>query len=181
MKAERGPYGPAQRFTLSLVYELPFLKKRSDFLGHAFGGWELTSIVTSQSGLPFTPTINTDPANTGTSKRPNRIASGELANPTINQWFDVSAFKVPAAFTYGNSGVNILTGPGTRNWDSGLFKNFRFLRAESTYLQFRAEFFNFTNTPHFGAPTASIQSPTAGKILSAGTPRQIQFALKLAF
>jgi hypothetical protein len=52
----------------------------------SFGGSELTSIVTAQTGLPFTPTINTDPA--------------------INQWFDVSAFKVPAAFTYGNSGVN---------------------------------------------------------------------------
>ncbi|MGH7837667.1 MAG: hypothetical protein ACREQC_07560, partial [Candidatus Binataceae bacterium] len=69
--------------------------------------------------------------------------------------------------------------PGMTNWDSGLFKNFQIL--ENMRLQFRAEFFNFTNTPHFGNPTANIQSPAAGKILSAGSPRQIQFALKLIF
>jgi hypothetical protein len=182
MRAERGVYGPAARFTLSVVYELPFWKTRTNLLGQALGGWELTSIFTAQSGLPFTPTINTDPANTGLSKRPNRIGSGTLPDPSINEWFNVAAFTVPSAYTYGNSGVNILTGPGITEWDCGLFKNFHFLRrSDATYLQFRGEFFNFTNTPNFGAPVTSIQSSTAGKVLSAATPRQIQLALKLVF
>ena len=165
--------------TLSAIYELPFLKNRNGLVATALGGWETTSILTAQSGTAFTPTISTDPANTGQSKRPNRTGSGGLANPTINGWFDLTAFQVPAPFTYGNSGINILRGPRSINWDFGLFKNFRL--AERVRLQFRAEFFNFTNTPHFGGPTVNIQSPAAGKILSAGTPRQIQFALKLMF
>lgn len=86
---------------------------------------------------------------------------------------------MPGQFTFGNSGINILRGPGLVNWDAGLFKNFR-LR-ERLRLQFRAEFFNATNTAHFGNPTVNIQSPTAGKILSAATPGQIQFAMKLIF
>lgn len=178
--AERGIISqPASNLTVSAVYELPFLKARHGFVGTAFGGWELTSIFTAQSGGAFTPTISTDPSNTGTSKRPNRIGDGGLPNPTIDRWFDLSAFQVPAQFTYGNSGINILRGPGLVNWDAGFFKNFRL--QERMRLQFRAEFFNTTNTAHFANPTVNIQSPTAGRILSAGTPRQIQFAMKLIF
>src|SRR5262249_28751030 len=176
IRAERAMTSqPASNFTLSAVYELPFLKNSHGITRTAFGGWEVTSILTAQSGPAFTPTISTDPANTGQSKRPNRIADGGLANRSINGWFNVAAFQTPANFTYGNSGINILRGPGMTNWDSGLFKNFR-LR-EMLRLQFRAEFFNTLNTPHFAAPTANIQAPTAGKILSAAAPRQIQFAL----
>jgi hypothetical protein len=180
IRAERGITSqPASNFTVSAVYELPFLKSRRGFVGAAFGGWEMTSIFTAQSGGAFTPIISTDPANTGTSKRPNRIADGGLSNPGIDRWFNVAAFQVPALYTFGNSGVNILRGPGMVNWDAGLFKNFPV--RERMRLQFRAEFFNTTNTPHFANPNANIQAPAAGRILAAGTPRQIQFALKLLF
>jgi outer membrane receptor protein involved in Fe transport len=171
------------RFTLGAVYSLPFLKNRTDIVGQALGGWRVTSIVTAQSGFPFTPTIGTDPANTGTSMRPNRIGNGALPNPTIQDWFNVAAFAVPAPFTFGNSGVNILNGPGLTDWDFGLFKDFSLgtLR-EGTRLEFRAEFFNFTNTPSFSNPVTNIQSSAAGKILgTSDNPREIQFALKLYF
>ncbi len=136
----------------------------------------------AQAGSPFTPIIYTDPANTGTPKRPNRIRNGSLSNPTVDGWFEVSAFAVPAPFTFGNSGVNIINGPALTNWDFGLFKNFTLGKlSEAARIQFRGEFFNFTNTPHFSQPVTSIQSPVAGKILSADAPRQIQFALKLIF
>ena len=74
--------------------------------------WEMGSIVTVQSGLPFTPSIATDPANTGTSRRPDRIGSGTWRTRTLLRDFDVGAFRVPQAFTYGNSGRNILYGRG---------------------------------------------------------------------
>ena len=181
IRAERGITSqPASNFTFSGVYDLPFLRNRHGLIGTAFGGWELTSIIAAQSGAAFTPTISTDPANTGQSKRPNRIADGGLPDPNVNQWFNVAAFQVPALYTYGNSGINILRGPGMTNWDAGLFKNFQIL--ENVRLQFRGEFFNLLNTPHFGAPTVNIQTATAGKILTTvGNPRQIQFALKLMF
>jgi len=172
------------RFTLGAVYELPFLKKSQNRAARlALGGWRMTSIFTSQSGYPFTPSMEVDSANTGTSVRPNRIGSGILANPTIQHWFDVSAFAVPAQYTFGDCANNILRSPLTSDWDFGLFKNFslqRFL-GEGSHVEFRSEFFNFTNHPNFGTPVTDVQSSAAGRILSAGTPREIQFALKVVF
>jgi hypothetical protein len=183
MRAERGIAGqPAARFTLSAVYALPFFRHGNGLVSRVLGGWEMTSIFIAQSGSAFTPVISTDPANTGTSKRPNRIGNGALENRSIEKWFDVSAFQVPAAFTYGNSGVNILRGPSRTNWDFGLFKEFAVKRiSEASRVQFRSEYFNITNTPKFGNPNANIQAPAAGQILSADSPRVLQFALKLLF
>jgi hypothetical protein len=137
------------------------------------------SIFTAQSGLPFTPSIATDPANTGTSLRPDRLATGTVDARALLRDFDATAFRVPAAFSYGNSGRNILRGRGFQNWDFIALRNFRF--HEQANLQFRAEFFNFTNTPAFATPVANIQSATVGRILSAGEPRDVQLALKLSF
>ncbi len=179
--AEKGlsDYDIEQRWVTSFNYALPFAKNRSDFLGRVARGWEVGSIVTAQSGLPFTPGISTDPANTGNSKRPNRIASGVLSDQSINAWFNVAAFAVPAQYTYGNSGRNILFGPGFVNWDALAMRNFQI--KERLRLQFRGEFFNFTNTPAFNNPVTNIQASNAGHITSAGAPRDIQLGLKLLF
>jgi hypothetical protein len=179
--AEKGPsdYDVRHRWVTSLNYSLPFGRGSSGVISHVIRDWELGSIFTMQSGLPFTPSISTDSANTGTSRRPDRIGSGQLANRTLNLDFDPTAFRVPAAYTYGNSGRNILYGRGFTNWDFITVRNFH-LR-ETAMLQFRAEFFNFTNTPAFGLPVTNIQSTTVGRILSAGEPRDVQLALKLLF
>jgi hypothetical protein len=147
------------------------------------GGWSLSSIVTLQTGPVFTPGLSTDPANTGTVMRPNRNGKrGSLSHPTIQQWFDVSAFPVPAAYTYGNAGRNILTGPGLKDWDAGLFKSFSFSRlSREAKIEFRGEFFNATNTPAFGLPDGDVQDATAGRVLSAGSPREAQLSVKVAF
>src|SRR5579862_406232 len=121
--------------------------------------------------------------NTGTVMRPNRIDHrGKLSHPTIQQWFDVSAFPVPGTYTYGNAGRNILTGPGMKDWDAGLFKSFSLskLRHEAK-MEFRGEFFNATNTPPFGLPDADVQDETAGRVLNSGAPREAQMSIKLAF
>ena len=167
------------RATFSVVYDIPLFRNSQGAVKHAFSGWTLSSIVTLQSGAPFTPVIGADPANTGTSLRPDRIADGTRENPTLSEWFDRSAFVMPARFTYGNSGRNILRGPSRKNWNFGLFKTFAF--HERLRLQFRAEAFNLTNTPPFGVPIANIQAGTAGRILTAGEPRELQFAVKLLF
>jgi hypothetical protein len=174
-----------QRLTLSSTYALPFLRNRPGYVGTAFGGWTMSNIITLQDGSPFTVVPATSPANTGTSMRAERIANGKLANPTINEWFDLTAFTTPPLYTYGNAARDILSGPGTRNWDFSLFKDFRVSRlGEGARIQFRGEFFNFTNTAHFALPGATIGSPepaSAGKITSAGAPRQIQLVLKIIF
>jgi hypothetical protein len=96
---------------------------------------------------------------------------------SIYNWFDLSAFQVQPQYTYGNSGRNVLLGPGLKNLDLTLGKGFT-LR-ERMNLQFRLESFNATNTPAFGQPNAVLNSPSAGTITSAGDPRRVQLGLKL--
>jgi len=172
-------YDQKHRWVTSLNYALPVAKGRRDFLGRIAQGWELGSIVTWQSNTPFTPSISSDPANTGNSKRPNRIAGGTLPDPTINLWFNPAAFTIPAAFTYGNSSRNILYGPRHVNWDALAMRMFPI--KEQLRLQLRGEFFNFTNTASFNGPVTNIQASNVGRITSAGAPRDIQLALKVLF
>jgi hypothetical protein len=186
-RADRGnsPFDIRHRLTIAWNYSLPFGKGRrwlSDGgpAEYILGGWQVNGINTFQTGLPFTPTANSATVNTGTGSRPDRVGDGKLDNPTVDRWFDTSAFRTPAQFTYGNSGRNILYGPGRVNFDFSLFKEFGI--TEDVKLQFRTEFFNLFNTPQFDLPNAAIGASNAGTITSiVGTPRQIQFGLKLAF
>jgi hypothetical protein len=183
LRAEKGrDYDRVHSFVFSSTYAVPFLRNKRTLLGFVLGGWNVSNIISLYSGAPFTPGISTDVANTGRSARPDRIGDGRLDNPTIAKWFDPAAFAMPAQYTYGNSGRNILDGPGIRSWTIGLLKDFPIHAIrEGATLQLRGEFFNFTNTPPFSNPTSNIQSANVGKILSAGAPRQAQMALKLSF
>jgi hypothetical protein len=143
------------------------------------GGWRIGGIAQFQTGSPFTPTMEANPTDTDYATRPNRVASGAVQNRSIHQWFSVAAFQVPAAGQIGNSGRNILIGPGFQDWDLSLLKDFHY--SERIYAEFRAEAFNTFNHPHFNNPTTDIQSPVGGQILSAGDPRELQVALKIYF
>lgn len=108
------------------------------------------------------------------------MGDGTLADPTVDRWFDTSAFASPAAFTYGDAGRNILYGPGRTNFDLSLFKEFAV--SQRVKVQFRAECFNCFNHPQFDLPNAAIGAGNAGTITAiVGTPRQIQLGLKLVF
>src|ERR1051325_3084304 len=178
---------------LSWSYALPFGRGKK-FAGDAhglmqqvIGGWRLNSIDSFISGAPFTPVMVSSLLNSGSAAQwPNRIGPGTVANPTIHAWFNPADFVSPGNYVYGNSGRNILFGPGTKQLDLSLFKDFVFNESVGRRLQFRAEAFNFLNTPQFNNPNAQIGNPAAGTITSAGSPllfkrtsRQIQLALKL--
>jgi hypothetical protein len=180
-RADRGnsSFDIRHRATISYLYQLPFHPK-ARALDMVAGGWQTNGIMTLQTGLPFTPGLATNSLNTGTGSRPNRIGTGTLPNPTINKWFDPTAFTQNSPGLYGNSGRNILFGPGRFNWDVSLFKDFPI--REEMKLQLRAEMFNVTNTPQFGQPNATIGSTAAGLITSTvGNPRQVQLALRFQF
>jgi hypothetical protein len=174
-----------QRFSFSTVYELPFGKGKpflnGNSLGNAvLGGWQLTAIVSAQTGLPITPILSYDPTNTGIIAYPNRIGSGVLSNPTPNDWFNGSAFVAPTGYSYGNSGRNILTGPGFHNIDLGLSR--RVSLKERASLELRAEAFNLFNTPQFGPPNNTVGVSNTGAITTVINPqRELQFALRFAF
>jgi hypothetical protein len=185
--ADRGssPFDIRHRLTVAVNALLPFGKGRrwmneGGLADHVLGGWQFNVIALLQTGLPFTPTLNAATVNTGTGSRPDRVGDGTLSDPTVDRWFDTTAFATPAAFTYGNSGRNILHGPGRTNFDLSLFKDVPF--NERVKLQFRAECFNCFNTPQFDLPNAAIGAGNAGTITAiVGTPRQLQFGAKLLF
>ena len=170
------------RFSLSYSYDLPFGK------GRLRGGWQTFGIWTFQSGRPFTVALlpNFDNSNTGESilgfganDRPNVLRSPALASPTAERWFDTSAFVIPPTGNFGNAGRNILTGPGLQTINVSLVKNT--VLSERATLQFRAEAFNLLNHVNLDLPDNFVGSPTFGQILSAESPRHIQFGLKLIF
>jgi hypothetical protein len=188
LSAERGNsvFDARHYFATSVVYDLPFGKgrrflNRGGWLNETFGGWQLAGIVTLHSGSPFTPYLSTDIANVGTTTRPNRIGEGTLpkSQRNVQHWFNVADFTIPANYTFGNSGRDILAGPGTRNVDLKIGKDFSL--TNKAQLEFRSEFFNAFNTPAFGLPDGEVDLPQGPTITTASVAREIQFGLKLRF
>jgi len=196
----RADWGPSNfnikhRVSTSLSYELPF-GNRKPFFGNAtgltdyiVGGWQVNSIISAQTGFPFTPLVGFNQSGNGDTRNPDRVSlnpnfHGSIIEDNPNQWYNPAAFLLPAAGTFGNAGRDILTAPGLLEFNASLFKNFK-IRERAT-LQFRAEFFNALNHTNFGWPvittftSSSAVSPSAGLITSTlTTSRQIQLALKL--
>ena len=169
------------RFVLSANYELPFPRTASGPVHAVFAGWQVNGVAVLQSGIPFTVANGTARSNTGGTDRPNQLGNPQLDNPTVAQWFDVTAFAAEPINTAGNTGRNTLHGPPMRRLDLSLFKNVDL--TASTRLQLRAEVFNLTNTPSFSNPNANFGTAGFGSITSTGNniPRQMQFAVKVLF
>ena len=193
------------------VYALPLGSGQRLFPGakgvvqQIIGGWEMAWTAVAQSGQWFTPSFSgSDPSNTNTiGGRPDRIANGNLSSDrTIQRWFDPAAFAVPGCPAtdprcvntprvnvgrFGNSGLNILSGPPIRNLDFALVKNLT-LR-ENKRLQFRLTMSNALNHPNFAVPRSNISATsTVGTINSQvralnGSPstREIDIGLRLEF
>jgi hypothetical protein len=193
---ERAEYGISafdqrHRFVFSYLYQLPFGKGQAHLnsvngWGNALvGGWQLGGIVTFASGNPFTvQVVGVDRTNTGVfgggSQRANIVSSNTtVSDPTVQRWFNTSAFQPAPVGTFGNAGRNILVGPGTNNIDFSILKDFYF--TETMKLQFRTEIFNLFNHPQFLQPVSDPTSPVFGQILGARPAREIQFGLKFIF
>lgn len=145
-------------------------------------GWQFAGTSRLSTGNPFTP-VNTG-ANLllGQANRPNRIGKGTVPDPGVNQWFDVADFPlVPnSSFAYGNSGRNVLDGPGQITVNQTIYRNFRFM--ERNTLQFRWEVFNVLNHANFQLPVNNVAAANAGTLTSVVSPgRQMQFGLRLSF
>ncbi len=179
---------------LQATYDLPFgrakLTTRAQWFEAPIKDWQLSAIVTLQSGLPFTPQLSYNPSNDGDTRNPVRPSwNPNFTGPVIlggpDSYFDPHAFIQPLPGTYGNVGRNILQGPGLAQTDFSLARKFPL--SERLGLQFRAEFFNLLNRTNFNTPNPVVYaaatgepSPTAGVITSTTTTsRQIQFGLKL--
>jgi hypothetical protein len=187
-------YAPRHRVFANVIWELPFgpgktMLNRKDWVGRAFGGWQLSSSVVAQTGNYLTPTFSgSDPSNTLTfGGRASVVGDWHLpgGQQSINQWFNPSAFAVPAAGGFGNVGYGVIVGPGHWAVNSALFKSFRV--TERSSLRVQASFTNLFNHPNFGNPNLNISFPaSAGVITSANTqdfagPRQGQIGIRYEF
>jgi outer membrane receptor protein involved in Fe transport len=193
LKSEKGlsDFDERFRWVSSFDYELP-LGKGKRFLNSsrvadlALGGWHVGSILTVRTGFPFSPLMGYDPSNTGSNGllRTDRSANGNLPSDkrSPDLWFDINAFPLPAPYTFGNAGKNILVGPGEVATDLSIRKVFNV--TERYKVEFRGEAFNALNHAVFAQPDNYITDGpgAAGVITSTVIPqRQLQFALKLHF
>jgi len=179
-----------QRFVGSFVWQLPFGREKAfgaslpGAVNGLVGGWQLSGVITAQSGSPFSVLMACADINAeGNNCRPNRIAGGVLpaGQRSIAEWFDTAAFAIPSPQAYGSAGRNILAGPGMQSFDLGLSRSFPWGSVEARRLQIRAEFFNALNHTNFGLPVSSIDSPAFGSITSAAPAREIQLGARLEF
>jgi Carboxypeptidase regulatory-like domain len=178
---------------IQATYDLPFAvnkNAKSSWTNVLIAHWQLSTIVTAQSGLPFTPQLSYNPSNDGDSRNPVRPSwnpkfTGDVILGGAEEYFNPLAFIQPLPGTYGNVGRNVLQGPSLVEADLSLAK--RFSLSEKVGLQFRAEVFNFVNHTNLNTPNPVVYaaatggpSPTAGVITStATTSRQVQLGLKL--
>jgi len=164
---------------LSLVAETPKFSNRT--LRLAASGWQVSTILRTQSAKVFTVTSGVDVAlSTQGGQTPNLVNPNPYpATQNVSNWINSSAFQNPAPGTYGNLGYNNLRGPGTVTLDMNLSRSFPI--REKMSLQLRAEAFNLPNRANFNNPVSTLNSGAFGQIQATGDPRIVQFAMKFIF
>ncbi len=190
-------------FNANAVYQLPFgagkpYLNQPGVVNTIAGGWQFTSTAVARTGFPVNVLVNrsssqTPDGNTN-NQRPNLVPGVSLTpsgGSTVAQWLNPAAFIAPANDKWGDSPRDVARGPGVWQIDMGIGKQIPL--TERVALQFRTEVFNIFNHPQYGLPNATILVSSFGSItntvntttpvspVGAGTPREIQFALRLQF
>ena len=199
-----GDYGNVEgtrrnRFLLTGQVELPFGAGRK-YLSHGgitnqlLGGWNLNTVTLVESGPWLTPNIstsfdqsNTNVQNRGAYLRPDQVSSDLTRGRSRSQYFNLAAFApTPAnAGRFGNAGVGILEGPGTKTASIGVAKSFRV--TEASHIRFESTFTNIFNHTNFAPPSTQIDNTATFGVLTAATTaegagnRTGQFALRYDF
>ncbi|HKX30306.1 MAG TPA: TonB-dependent receptor [Blastocatellia bacterium] len=187
----RSNFDVRHSFVANLTYEMPFGSYLKGWSKRVASGWQVNSIVTLSSGLPFTPIISGDSDRDGTdenSGRPDLVPGANLypaGGSTPDLWFNPAAFSQPQPGLRGTSGRNILNGPNYKSIEISLAR--RFSMTEKHSLQFRVEAFNLLNRANFDLPANTDDGSTlfttgAGKITNTvGDSRKLQVAVKVTF
>ena len=188
-------------FNLSAVYRLPFGAGRR-YLSNPgvvrtiLGGWSLSTIASTQTGLPFDITVDRSngsvPGNYAISgeERPNYVYGAALTPPggsTPAHWINPAAFSIPASGTFGNLGRNAFRARSISDVDLALARDISL--SERTSIRFRADAFNVLNRAQYGAPNADFSQTNFGVITTTissyatgrGTPREFQLSAKISF
>ena len=177
-------FNVSRRFVASVLYELPFGKGKSGVVNRLIGGWQASTIITMADGTPINVGNIGDVTTTENSSLPDATGISPVpSNQTAQQFWNIAAFNStnPALnFRYGTTARNVLSTPGTVNWDFSMIKNTAITERQN--LQFRFEAYNFANHPNWLSPATNINAPaTFGVITTAKTMRVMQVALKYSF
>jgi hypothetical protein len=181
----RSGYDRPHRLTGNVVYELPFYQHQTGLGGRVLGGWQLSSILTFQSGAPFTVTLGRDPFQSGNPIRPNLNTDLDLSSMTINKILAAGGaglFRgLDPGQLVGNAGRNILRSDGLHQVDLGIVKNTRL--SDDVRIQIRADMFNAFNSRNFGIPNGAFNSGAnfLNQWATNGGNRRIVLAARLTF
>jgi hypothetical protein len=178
-------FNHTQRMVVSYDWPLPALAHQNRYVRGVFGSWELSGLLSAQTGFPFTVMAGTDQSQTAIGQD-RAVVSGAPYGPgacgnkaPCVDFLNRKSFALPAIGTFGNVGKDALVGPGSVQWDMGIFKNFPF--RERYRIQLRGEFFNVINRANFSNPSNSVTAGAFGSITSSADPRIGQLALKVIF
>jgi hypothetical protein len=193
------------------VYQLPFgvgkpMLNQRGITNTLAGGWEVSTTALARTGFPVNvlmPSSYTAPDGASGTERPDLVRGVSLTPPggrRIAEWINPAAFAAPAGH-FGTAPRDLFSGPGT--WQIDLATDKTFTLTERSQLQFRSEFYNIFNHPQLGQPTATCDLTSASQVgcpsgfgsiittvntsvspitpVGSGTPREMQFALRLEF
>jgi len=171
------------QFVASASYQFPFLEGAGGAKEALAGGWRVNTVVTLQSGAPFTVNLAQDRANIGSgpAQRPDQIGDPNLpaGQRSPDQWFNIGAFALQDPFVFGSAGRNSVLAPGLANVDVSIQKSWYV--SEQGRLEFRWEIFNLLNRANFDVPNRVFGTPNFGRIFSAQNAREMQFGLRYSF
>jgi hypothetical protein len=188
LRRERGlsQFHTGHRFVSSVLYEVPFFSGAPRLAKAAFGGWQVSGILTFSTGNPVrVGAIGDTNAIGGEGNYPDATGISPFAGAgTAQKFWNIAAFDITnpeLRFRFGNVGRHVLIGPGFGQLDGSVMKNFR-LPVEGHTLQFRWEMFNATNHPNWNVPGSDVRNAaTFGLITTARTMREMQVGLKYLF
>ena len=191
LRAERGlsSFDQPHRLNLDYNFELPFgTNKRflaeSSFLKAVFGDWQFNGTWNISSGNPATARVLGSYADVarGSNGSLRANATGApvgISDPGVAEWFNTAAFTLPPAGQFGNVGRNTIRGPATTVGSLSVNKTFPF--ADGRSINIRAQASNFLNMPQFRGIDTTVNSPSFGRVTSAGSMRKIQIAARFNF
>jgi len=179
------PFDRRNTFVANFIYKLPILRgaDTNKVLKATLGGWELSGIVTEESGIPVNVTLGGSQGSNGVdggTNRPN--IAGNVSYPkTFASWFSTSSFSSPAIGAWGNMVRDSVYGPGRNNWNVAFVKDFTFSESRGSYFEIRAETFNLFNHTQANGVSSGFTSSNFGQVTSTWDPRTIQIGLRLMF
>jgi hypothetical protein len=186
-----GGFDRTHNASVNFIYDIPVFRHSAHrLLRTAVGGWELSGIVTLESGLPINIGLTGAQGNNSVPNATNRpdlvgkVSYPQTVNPTkqqVIQYIDPSAFANPAIGAFGNFGHNATRGPGRDNWNLSLFKSFVLSETRGSRLEFRFETFNTWNHTQFDTVSNNFGASDFGQFKTAFDPRVLQLGAKLYF